>query len=51
MGIIKIKIKINEIENNKKISETKSLFFEKINEIDKLKNFYPIVRERERIYK
>ena len=37
--IIKMKEEINEIETNKiieKINETKSLFFEKINEIDKL---------------
>lgn len=34
-----------------KVSETKSWFFEKINKIDKLKNFYPMVREKERIYK
>ena len=37
--IIKIKAEINEIETKKtieKISETKNLFFEKINKIDKL---------------
>jgi hypothetical protein len=37
--VIKIKVEINEIETNKQkiqnISETKSLFFEKINKIDR----------------
>ena len=33
--IIKITAKIKEIKNNKNISETKSWFFEKINEMDK----------------
>ena len=51
MEIIKIKTEINEIESEKmiqKINESKSLFFEKINKIDKhLTTLIKKERERE----
>lgn len=52
--IIKIRAKVNKIENRKTvetIKETKNWFFEKINKLDKLKLHLQIKREKTQITK